>query len=60
VVEGNAVAQGSLKVLKNRGDGEKWVINNDGGVDLECRDNDDPFTGTPNGTWKKKEGQCVA
>jgi hypothetical protein len=58
VVDGNTVAKASLKVLKNKGQGDKSVTNNDGGDVLECKDNDDPFTGGPNGTWKEKKDQC--
>jgi WD40 repeat protein len=57
VLDGNRVAK-NLKVLKNKGSGDKSVTNNEGGQDLECKDNDDPFTGSPNGTWSKKVGQC--
>jgi hypothetical protein len=59
VLDGNRVAKANLRVLNNWGPGGKSVTNNYGGGTLECRDNDSPFAGFPNGTWIDKQDQCA-
>jgi len=55
-VTGNMVG-GNLQVLRNSGDGSKAVQGNIVARRLVCRDNDDPFFGTPN-VAASAEGQC--
>jgi outer membrane biosynthesis protein TonB len=59
VLDGNRVAKANLRVLNNWGPGGKSVTNNGGGGTLECKDNDSPFVGIPNGTWIDKKDQCA-
>ena len=55
-VAGNHVT-GNMGVLKNSGDGDKQVVGNTVGQNLQCFDNTPPFLGGPN-TAGKAEGQC--
>jgi hypothetical protein len=54
---GNTVG-GNMQVLRNSGDGTKAVQGNNVARRLVCRDNDDPFVGTPN-VAASAEGQCA-
>ena len=58
VVRGNMFEGGDLRVEDNSGASDKFVQNNTGGDELECFDNETPFTGTPNG-FTTEEGQCA-
>jgi hypothetical protein len=58
VVRGNTFDGGDLRVIDNEGPVEKFVQDNTGGDDLECFDNDDPFTASGN-TFANEEGQCA-
>ena len=50
---------GNVQVFKNTGPGGKNVIGNVVGQNLQCKRNDQPFTGGPN-VARKAEGQCFA
>jgi hypothetical protein len=54
----NRVRRGNLIVARNTGPSKKLVRHNVGGAHLSCSKNAKPFTGTPNGKWKHKAGQC--
>lgn len=56
-VLGNTVS-GNLQVLRNSGDGDKFVVSNTVARRLVCRDNDSPFVGSPNAA-ASAEGQCA-
>jgi hypothetical protein len=57
-VQNTEVAQ-DLQVFKNRGPSPKVVTGNTVGENLQCFENDPPFTGQPN-VAKKAERQCGA
>jgi hypothetical protein len=58
-VSGNTVAD-DLEVNHNRGTSPfKSVANNEGGDELECRGNEEPFTASGNTGWNETEGQCA-
>jgi hypothetical protein len=57
VIRGNQVAQ-NIQVFKNRGAGPKFVQLNTAGEAVQCKENDEPFVGTPN-TAPKREDQCA-
>jgi hypothetical protein len=57
-IAGNTIKKGDLKVNGNGGPSTKLVQNNRGGDHLSCSRNGKPFTGSPNGNWKSKSGQC--
>jgi cytoskeletal protein CcmA (bactofilin family) len=61
VVESNRLLDGDLEVNGNRGSSNKSVRNNSGmsNEDLVCKDNEAPFTGSPN-TGFDAHGQCDA
>jgi hypothetical protein len=58
VVRGNTIEGGDLEVNDNEGPAEKFVEDNKGGDELECRGNADPFTAGGNTGWNDTEGQC--
>ena len=57
-VRANTVAQ-DVQVLKTTGDDMKLVTDNAIGKNLQCFDNDQPFTGQPNVVRGDAEGQCA-
>jgi hypothetical protein len=59
VVEANNVLKGDLEVSDNRGPSDKRVTYNIGGEELECKDNETPFTAAANTGWMELEGQCA-
>jgi hypothetical protein len=58
VVRGNTVQGGDLEVNDNEGPAAKFVQDNKGGDELECRHNESPFTASGNTGWHETEGQC--
>jgi hypothetical protein len=58
VVRGNTVQGGNLEVNRNNGPAAKYVQDNKGGRELECQNNDQPFTASGNTGWSETEGQC--
>jgi hypothetical protein len=59
VVRGNTVQGGNLEVNRNSGPAAKSVQDNKGGRELECLDNEQPFTASGNTGWHETEGQCA-
>jgi hypothetical protein len=59
VVRGNTVQGGDLEVNRNEGPAAKYVQDNVGGHELECLDNEQPFTASGNTGWRETEGQCA-
>lgn len=58
IVRGNTVAD-DLEVNHNRGTSPfKFVENNQGGDELECWRNEEPFNSSGNTGWNETEGQC--
>jgi hypothetical protein len=57
-VQRNTVG-GNIQVFKNRGEGEKFVTENTVRQNLQCKENDQPFAGSPN-VARNAEGQCTA
>lgn len=49
---------GNLQVFKNRGGGDKRIQANTVSQDLQCKENDSPFAGTPNSAGDS-EDQCA-
>jgi hypothetical protein len=59
IVRGNIVAE-DLEVSYNKGTTPfKFVENNQGGYELECRGNQEPFNASGNTGWNETEGQCA-
>lgn len=58
VIRGNTIPNGNLQVFKNRGPAEQVVQSNTGGGNLQCKENEPPFVGSPNSGWEQTEGQC--
>jgi hypothetical protein len=56
---GRNTVGGNVQVFKNRGPGQKTVVENVVRQNLQCRRNDEPFVGQPN-VAGKAEGQCSA
>lgn len=59
VVRGNSIPDGNLQVFKNSGAADKFVQDNTGGEDLQCKENTQAFVGSPNPGWSEREGQCA-
>jgi hypothetical protein len=59
VIRGNAIQGGDLSVNDNDGPSDKFVENNTGGDELECFDNEEPFTASGNTGWNEQRGQCA-
>jgi hypothetical protein len=59
VVRDNVVHGGDLQVNRNRGPAKKFVEGNKGGRELECLNNEQPFTASGNTGWRETEGQCA-
>jgi len=58
IASGNTVAD-NMDVNHNKGTAPKSVDNNQGGDELECRGNEQPFTASGNTGWNETEGQCA-
>jgi hypothetical protein len=58
IVRGNEVQGGNLEVNRNTGPAKKVVEGNTGGRELECLNNEQPFTASGNTGWSETEGQC--
>ena len=59
-IRGNDIQGGDLEVNNNSGAAGKGVEDNKGGHELECRNNEQPFTASGNTGWDRKEGQCAS
>ena len=60
IVRGNEVQGGDLEVNDNEGPTQfKFVEDNKGGHELECRGNEEPFNASGNTGWDETEGQCA-
>jgi len=59
VIRGNTIQGGDLEVNGNKGPADKFVQDNKGGHELECRNNSTPFTASGNTGWNRAEGQCA-
>ena len=60
IVRGNTVQGGDLEVNDNEGPTPfKFVEDNKGGHELECRGNEEPFNASGNTGWDETEGQCA-
>jgi hypothetical protein len=55
----DTIVGGNLQVLKTTGAGNKVVVLNAVGENLQCFENDPPFVGQPN-TARQAEGQCAS
>jgi hypothetical protein len=59
IIRGNTIQGGDLEVNRNEGPADKFVEDNKGGYELECRGNEEPFAASGNTGWNRTEGQCA-